>query len=114
MSKMTMETISSALWEDPMSDSKICRKCRRDILIEDYYFVNGKPRSECKQCTITRNSTYQKKVKAWRNREVDPDARRLYMRNYYLANKEKYVQHRTNFKAKHPDYYKNYFRNLKR
>jgi len=35
------------------------------------------------------------------------------MSNYYQNNKEKYAKYRSEFKAKHPDYYKEYSRTYK-
>lgn len=78
--------------------------------MRDYYLCAGRWRSECKMCTIKRNVRYQKKTKAWKHRYVDDDARRLYMREYYAQNREKFAKYRAEFKERYPDYYKDYFR----
>lgn len=94
-----------------MSDLKICSKCHQaKEAMTDYYLCSGRWRSECKMCTIKRNVRYQKKIKAWKYRYVDDDTRRLYMREYYAQNKEKFAQYRTEFKERYPEYYKEYFR----
>lgn len=97
-----------------MIDMKICSQCYECKLIDgEYYLWQGRPRSECKRCTIKRNVRYQKRVKAWRHRYVDEEARRLYMREYYNQNKEKFAKYRSEFKARNPEYYKEYFRKRK-
>ncbi len=97
-----------------MSDLKICSKCHQaKEAMRDFYLCSGRWRSECKACTIKRNVRYQKKIKAWKHRYVDDDARRLYMREYYDKNKEKFAKYRSEFKERYPEYYKEYFRERK-
>lgn len=55
---------------------------------------------------------YQKKVNAWRDRTLD-DSRKIYMRDYYKNNKDKFAQYRAVFKERNPEYYKDYFRTRK-
>lgn len=94
-----------------MSDLKICSKCHQaKEAMRDFYLCSGRWRSECKACTIKRNVRYQKKTKAWKYRYVDDDTRRLYMREYYEKNKDKFAQYRAEFKERYPEYYKEYFR----
>ena len=79
----------------------------------DFYLCQGKPRSECKQCTIDKNIRYQKRVKAWKHRFINDEERRSYMTEYYAKNKEKFAEYRLTFKKKYPEYHKEYSRNLK-
>lgn len=110
---MILQKICSVWIGVVMTDTKKCSHCRRMIVLQDFYMNAGKYRSECKFCTINRNVRYQKRVKAWRNRDLDQDSRRLYMRKYYEKNKDKYTEYRAKFKAKYPEYYKNYARRRK-
>ncbi len=92
---------------------KTCAKCCQTKEEESFYLSAGKRRSECKICTIRRNVRYQRKVKAWKNRETDQEARRNYMRKYYEDNKEKFAKYRSDFRLRHPEYYKKYYRKRK-
>ena len=92
-----------------MNKIKICRTCRQAKIEQDaFYTCSGRSRSECKQCTIDRNGVYQKALKTWKDRYVDEDARRAYMREYYSTHKEKFAEYRQVFKARHPNYYRDY------
>lgn len=97
-----------------MNMKKTCSQCNavKDSLL-DFYSSKGNIRSECKKCTSKRNVLYQKEHKTWRNRNVDEESKKTYMSNYYQNNKEKYAKYRSEFKAKHPDYYKEYSRTYK-
>lgn len=97
-----------------MAEYKTCSKCFLTKEIGDFYLCAGKFRSECKNCTILRNTKYQKRAKAWKSRDVDDDVRRMYMREYYAQHREKFAEYRARFKQKYPDYYKLYFRNRKK
>lgn len=93
---------------------KTCTRCHEEKDREqDFYLCAGKWRGECKACTIKRNVRYQRKVKAWKHRYVDDETRRLYMREYYEKNKDKFAQYRKEFRDRYPEYYKEYFRNRK-
>lgn len=93
---------------------KICSKCNSaKNSLTDFYFCQGKMRSECKSCTIRKNVRYQKRVKAWLHRFVDDEEQRSYMVDYYAKNKEKFAEYRRKFKEKYPDYYKEYSRKRK-
>lgn len=97
-----------------MIDYKICSKCHQAKEAKvDFYLCAGKWRSECRMCTIKRNVRYQRKVQAWKHRYVDDDSRRLYMREYYDKNKDKFAHYREEFRERHPEYYKEYFRKKK-
>jgi len=97
-----------------MSDLKICSKCHQTKETDrDFYLCSGSRRSECKACTIKRNVRYQRKVKSWKNRYEDNEARRTYMREYYDKNRDKFSQYRAEFRERYPDYYKEYFRDRK-
>jgi len=97
-----------------MSDLKICSKCHQaKIMDKDFYLCSGRWRSECKACTIRRNVRYQRRIKSWKHRYLNDDTRRLYMREYYEKNKEKFVAYRAEFRLKYPEYYKEYFRKRK-
>ena len=97
-----------------MTDLKICTKCNiaKEPLL-DFYICSGKLRSECKMCSIKRNISYQKKVRFWKFRFVNDDARRIYMRSYYSKNKEKFAKYREDFREKYPGYHRDYSRNRK-
>ncbi len=43
-----------------MSDTKVCKACREEKSLDDYYLVKGKPAHHCKEC----HSAYNK---AWRD-----------------------------------------------
>ena len=95
-------------------DEKKCSRCHK-IKIQrlDFYMCQGKWRSECKTCTIKKNTAYQKKTKAWTHRFVDSQERKAYMMQYYAANKEKFAAYRDSFKNKNPEYHKLYARKKK-
>ena len=95
-----------------MSYLKKCSKC--EVLKhaeKDFYFCQGKWRTECRQCTIKRNIQYQKKIQYWKARNPDDDRRRSDKREYYEKNKQKFAEYRENFKQKNPGYYKEYYKN---
>ena len=92
---------------------RICNRCGESKRYIDYYFCSGKPRSECKTCTIRRNIIYQRQVKAWKSRYETDEARKIYMRAYYHKNKQKFAKYREDFRLRYPDYYKDYFRKRK-
>lgn len=92
-------------------DQRRCTRCGKfKVLNEGFYMCQGRWRSECKVCTIKRNVRYQKKHKTWFNRNVDPEERRAYLRDYYKKNKAKYQEYRKKFLKRNPDYFKNYYR----
>lgn len=96
------------------SDLKICSKCNEAKKYpNNFYMCQGRPRSECKSCTISKNVDYQKRVKAWRYRFVDEEETRSYMVDYYSKNKEKFAEYRRKFKERYPEYYKEYTRKRK-
>jgi hypothetical protein len=93
---------------------KICKTCKESKNEkEDFYFSCGHPRGECKTCVIKKNGEHQKK-KPWQDRYSSPEERKLYMRDYYRNNKEKFSKYRAEFKEKYPDYYREYFKNNKK
>ena len=98
-----------------MSDEeKTCSRCFcKKILHMDFYMCQGVYRSECKKCTIKKNVAYQKRVGRWKERFIDEDDRKAYMKKYYEANKEKFAAYREAFRNKNPEYYKLYARNKK-
>ena len=97
-----------------MSELKVCKHCHEaKEPIKDFYLCSGRWRSECKACTIKKNVSYQKRVKAWRYRYADTETRKTYMRKYYEKNKNKFAKYRTDFKQRHPGYYQDYFRSRK-
>ena len=97
-----------------MDQTKNCSKCRKQkILHLDFYMCKGRYRSECKACTIKRNVAHQKEKRTWLDREVDEEARKAYMREYYAENKGKFAEYRKVFRMKYPEYYKEYFRKRK-
>lgn len=96
-----------------MSTLKICCKCEKAKKVEDFYQFKGDYRTECKACTIKRNVIYQRKMKVWKYRDNDNEARKVYCRKYYQKNKEKFAKYRADFIKRHPEYYKKYFRKQK-
>lgn len=107
-----MESISFVQKKAAMN--KICSLCKKSKdMNKDFYLCTGKYRSECKECTKKRNVRYQRKVKAWKYRYIDDETRRHYMREYYDKNKERFARYRSEFRARFPEYYKEYFRRRK-
>lgn len=88
--------------------NKKCRKCFKQKKLTDFYSYNGKPRGECKQCTIKNNVAYQKRTEAWKHRFLDDEKTKPYMKEYYSKNKEKFAGYRTKFREKNPQYYREY------
>ena len=91
-----------------MIDFKICSKCgvRKDAVL-DFYMCSGKWRSDCKVCTIRANIKYQRKVRL----NLTPKQRhdkRVYMREYYALNPDRFQTYRETFCKKNPDYYRDY------
>lgn len=84
-----------------------CSRCCKTKEISDFYAYQGKPRGECKKCSIKRNVKHQRRVKAWYGRDYE-ESRRAYMRAYYENNKEKFARYRQTFRERHPDYYRDY------
>ena len=97
-----------------MSKLKICAKCHKAKDVKtSYYCYQGVYRSECKECSIKRNVLHQRRTKTWKDRSVDQEARRVYMRDYYRKNKEKFAKYREEFREKYPDYHTQYARKKK-
>lgn len=93
---------------------KICSRCNcAKIASTSFYRCQGKMRSECKACTISKNVRYQKQTQAWMHRFVDEEGKRSYMVDYYSKNKAKFVEYRRKFRERNPDYYKDYTRRRK-
>jgi hypothetical protein len=93
-----------------MEQFKTCTKCQQyKELTEGFYKCAGKYKSECKKCTIKRNVKYQQEQQSWKYRYKDDDTRKLYMRNYYSKNKEKFAEYRRRFIERFPGYFKDYF-----
>jgi len=94
-----------------MSDQmKTCSRCHESKIIHmDFYMCQGIYRSECKRCTIKKNTSYQKRTQPWKYRVVDED-KKQYRKEYYAANKEKFAAYRTTFNEKNPEYHKLYAR----
>lgn len=97
-----------------MSEFKTCSQCHvaKELPIS-FYICAGKFRSECKACTVKKNVQYNKNVRAWRQRYVSDEARKLYMRQYYDKNRAKFAVYRSKFKSRYPNYYREYFRKHK-
>lgn len=88
-------------------DCKVCTKCHKHLPIrESYYLCRGAYRSECKKCMIKRNIKYQRLHKTWKNRFIDNDQTRPYMREYYRNNKAKFAEYRRKFRERSPDYFR--------
>lgn len=82
-----------------MTDKR-CSKCGKDKPWSEFYFHKGVPRSPCKVCAIAVNSRYQKVNKTWKKRIIDKEQQRLYMQEYYKANKDKFAEYRRRCKEK--------------
>lgn len=90
---------------------KVCSRCMsKKLLRTDFYMCEGIYRSECKACTIKRNTKNQRASKIWKNRLFDPKKQRKYQLAYYAKNKEKFAEYRRRFREKHPNYNTNYGR----
>ncbi len=57
-----------------MQQSKRCRICGKRRPVQDFYLSRGKPRAECKKCTLER-------LKAWQH--AHPEQRRVQNQRYY-------------------------------
>lgn len=91
------------------SGKKCCTTCY--ILKEEseFYRCSGLLRGECKECVIKKNVAHQNKTKPWRSKTADKEKRRAYQRDYYAKNKDRFLKYRTDFKQRHPNYYKEYY-----
>jgi len=97
-----------------MDEMKICSQCNEaKIKRLDFYFCVNQYRSECKVCTIKKNGQHQRKVKTWKKRNGEDDALKIYRRDYYAKNKEKFAKYREEFNERFPQYYKDYYRKRK-
>lgn len=85
----------------------ICKSVKP--LTEFYRCLNGARgyvfKSECKECTIQRNSSSEKKSHYTKKRSGDPKYQE-YQREYYRKNIEKFRKYRNEFKLRHPEYHK--------
>lgn len=93
--------------------NKTCRDCKKEKDLTEFYRCKGAIRSECKKCTIIRNSLYQKKYQARKTSDEDVTKRRKYHVDYYQKNKERFAKYRQKHKQIDPDYHKNYQRMLR-
>lgn len=94
-----------------MSNIKVCKRCKEPKNeLTDFYMCGGYYRSECKKCTVERNVSYQRRVRAWQHRNGNEEGRKIYMKSYYESHKEQYAEYRHEFKKRNPEYYKFYFR----
>lgn len=93
-----------------MIEYKTCSQCNMAKEIKDFYLCSGKYRSECKKCTVEKNTRYQRSVRAYKSVTVEGERRRLYMRQYYNNNKEKFASYRSKFRSIYPDYYREYYK----
>lgn len=90
-------------------DKKCCTTCFVPKPLDEFYRCSGILRGECKECVIKKNVAHQQKTKPWRNKKIDKMKKRKYHRDYYEKNKEKFLKYRTDFKQRHPNYYKEYY-----
>ena len=44
-------------------NTKICPRCGNELPLSDFYFVDGKPRSYCKKCTLEYDTERKAKIK---------------------------------------------------
>lgn len=91
-------------------DTKKCSRCQKTKIQHlDFYMCQGKYRSECKTCTIKKNSKYQKEKRSWLLRDLDDTKTKDYMREYRKKNKEKFKTYRESFLKKNPGYTRDYY-----
>jgi hypothetical protein len=107
------EKDASALKEGIMGKIKICSQCFAAKSLDEFYQSHGYIRSACKECTKSKNHDYQKKNKVWNSRYENCEQRRIYQREYYEKNKEKFAKYRKQFIESHPDYHREYYLNNK-
>lgn len=101
----------SALMRLTVNEIRKCGNCnQKKSLPEHFYFYQGRYRADCKKCTIRKNVLHQKKTQAWKTTIVDAADRRAYYNRYYAENKAKFAEYRSEFKERHPGYYKEYHR----
>ena len=96
-----------------MGKIKICSQCFAAKSLDEFYQSHGYIRSACKECTKSKNHDYQKKNKVWNSRYENCEQRRIYQREYYEKNKEKFAKYRKQFIESHPDYHREYYLNNK-
>lgn len=92
-----------------MDETKRCRSCLKykDARL-DFYMCAGVYRTECKACSIKRNTRHQQKTKSWQNKYQDEEARREYMKKYRQKNADRFAKYREDFRDRHPEYYREY------
>lgn len=88
---------------------KACTTCFILKSLDQFYRCSGILRGECKECVIKKNIANQHKTKPWRNNKIDKEKRRKYQREYYANNKQRFAKYRSDFKDRHPNYYKEYY-----
>lgn len=88
-----------------MTNLKTCNWCKEEKTYDDFYYWKGKYRGECRVCRSLKNAAYQKKIKAWKKRTIDPEKRRRYSRTYYAKNKERFKRYRALFLERNPGYH---------
>lgn len=94
-----------------MNEIRKCGNCnQKKSLAEHFYCYQGRYRSQCKKCTIRKNALHQKETQAWKRKTEDGTDRRAYYNRYYAENKAKFAEYRSEFKERHPGYYKEYHR----
>lgn len=87
---------------------KRCSKCGKVKIKEiEFYVCMNRYRSECKECTIARNSKYQSDTQSWKKR--DPEKWKQYMREYYKNHSRKFEYYRARFKKIRPTYWSDYY-----
>lgn len=99
-----------------MKQKKKCCTCHKTRILSK--FCKNKNKSDglqkyCKECASNAFKKYYAlhKEEFKDQRKNDP---LKYNPKYYANNKERFAESHRKFKAEHPDYYKNYFRNLRK
>lgn len=90
-----------------MTTTKLCKNCNTEKEVTCFYAHKGKPRYHCKECLKTYSKAYREKT---RLTDEQKEQRKLYLRNYYQQNKDKFIEYRKTLNEKHPNYHTQYAR----
>lgn len=82
---------------------KICKKCKQEKPLEEYYFSQGRYQTKCKQCFREYQRNRTREMKKYLSEDW-----KQYRREYYALNKDKFVVYRKRWLDKHPEYMKDY------
>lgn len=95
-----------------MTEGKSCTVCGEYKELSFFYLCGETYRSDCKVCTIRRNTEYSKRTVKQKSPESQK-AKRAYYRLYYAKNKMKFYAYRKKFLEKNPGYNQQYYQRNK-